>query len=265
MSRKDSGASDVEGEGGLDALYLHVVRAGGFTAAAKALGRSTSSLSRAVLELERRLGAQLLVRTTRRLHLTEAGELYAAHAEALIAARAAARDAVAELMGGVPRGRLRVTMPVAVGERLLGPRLPELRVRYPELRLELDLSDRVVPLVEGGFDLAIRVGRLPDSSLRAQLLGRVPVRLVASPGYLERHGAPARPADVRDHPCIVVGALTGPVEWASGSAAAPSEWRSTGSCTRRAPRSRPTWRSRASGSCVSSSGSSGPSSREASS
>ncbi|HRE90630.1 MAG TPA: LysR substrate-binding domain-containing protein, partial [Myxococcota bacterium] len=95
------------------------------------------------------------------------------------AARAAV-DAVTELMGGVPRGTLRVSMPVSVGERLLGPRLPELQQRYPELRLEVDLSDRNVPLVEGGFDLAIRVGRLADSSLRSQLLGRITRHLVAS-------------------------------------------------------------------------------------
>ena len=140
-------------------VFLQVVKANGFTAAAKALGKSTSSLSRTVAELERQLGAQLLARTTRRLHLTEAGALYATHAEALLAAQRAGRDAVAELTGGVPRGHLRVTMPVTVGERLLGPAVPELRRRFPELRLELDLSDRNVQLVQGGFDLAIRVGR----------------------------------------------------------------------------------------------------------
>ena len=169
--------------------FLHVVRANGFTQAAKVLGRSTSSLSRAVSDLERHLGTQLLARTTRRMHLTEAGALYAAHAERLLAVQRAGHDAIAELTGGTPRGHLRVTMPVAVGERVLGPQIAALRKRYPELRLEIDLSDRTQPLVEGGFDLAIRVGRLPDSSLRAQLLGKVPVRLVA------------------------VGALAGPQEW----------------------------------------------------
>jgi DNA-binding transcriptional LysR family regulator len=113
----------------------------------------------------------------------------------------------------VPRGHLRVTMPVTVGERLLGPAVPELRRRFPELRLELDLSDRNVPLVQGGFDLAIRVGRLADSSLRAQLLGKVAVRLVASPRYIAKHGEPAHPDDVRDHECILVGPLAGTHEW----------------------------------------------------
>jgi DNA-binding transcriptional LysR family regulator len=194
-------------------IFLQVASARGFTTAARVLGKSTSTLSRAVAELERQLGAQLLSRTTRRVHLTEAGQLYATHAERLLAARRAARDAVSELTGGVPRGRLRVTMPVSIGERLIGPWLPELRRRHPELALELDLSDRNVPLVQGGFDLAIRVGRQHDSSLRAQLLGKVPVVLVASKRYLARRGSPARPRDLLDHACITVAQMPGTVEW----------------------------------------------------
>lgn len=194
-------------------VFLQVVKASGFTSAAKVLGRSTSSLSRIVAELERQLGAQLLARTTRRLHLTEAGALYATHAEGLLAAQRATHDAIAELTGGVPRGHLRVSMPVSVGERLLGPFVPEFRRRYPELRLELDLSDRNVALVQGGFDLAIRVGRLADSSLRAQLLGKVAVRLVASPGYLAAHGAPRHPDELPAHACISLGILPGLQEW----------------------------------------------------
>ncbi len=195
-------------------IFLQVVRAPGFTRAAKVLGKNPSTLSRAVADLERHVGAQLLARTTRKLHLTEAGALYVTHIEGLLAARRAAHDAIAELTGGVPRGHLRVSMPVPVGERLLGPHLPALRERYPELRLEIDLSDRNVPLVEGGFDLAIRVGRFADSSLRAQLLGKIPVRLVASPRYVARHGAPKRPHDLSRHSCIVVGPMGGPLEWA---------------------------------------------------
>jgi DNA-binding transcriptional LysR family regulator len=194
-------------------VFLQVVKLRSFTAAARLFGRSTSSLSRAVAELERQLGAQLLVRTTRRVGLTEAGILYASHAEGLLAAQRSARDAIAELTGGVPRGHLRVSMPVSVGERLLGPHLPELRRRHPELRLELDLSDRNVPLVQGGFDLAIRVGRQSDSSLRAQMLGRVPLQLVASPSYIARHGEPERPLALRDHACITISQVVGPVAW----------------------------------------------------
>lgn len=194
-------------------VFLHVVRARGFTTAAKVLGKSTSTLSRMVAELERQLGAQLLTRTTRRLHLTEAGALYASHAEGLLATQRAGRDAIAELTGGVPRGHLRVSMPVSVGERLLGPYIPELRRRHPELRLELDLSDRNVPLVQGGFDLAIRVGRLADSSLRAQLLTKVAVRLVASPAYLAKRRAPTHPDQLANHDCITLGVVAGSQEW----------------------------------------------------
>jgi DNA-binding transcriptional LysR family regulator len=194
-------------------IFLHVVRANSFSTAAKVLGKSTSSLSRAVAELERQLGAQLLARTTRRLHMTEAGTLYASHAEALLAWQRAGRDAVAELTGGVPRGHLRVSMPVSVGERLLGPHVPEFRKRYPELRLELDLSDRNVALVQGGFDLAIRVGRQHDSSLRAQMIGKVPSRLVASPKYVAKHGEPERPDDLHRHTCITLGVVAGAIEW----------------------------------------------------
>jgi len=194
-------------------IFLQVVRAPGFTAAAKALGKSTSTLSRTVTDLEAALGAQLIARTTRTLHLTEAGALYVAHAEALIAASRAAHDALTELTHGSPRGHLRISMPVSVGERLLGPYLPRFRRRYPELRLEVDLSDRNVPLVEGGFDLAIRVGRASDSSLRAQLLGKVAVRLVASPAYLASRPPPRKPTDLADHDCVSLGTVAGPVEW----------------------------------------------------
>ncbi|HEY4238317.1 MAG TPA: LysR substrate-binding domain-containing protein [Kofleriaceae bacterium] len=195
-------------------IFLQVAAQRSFTTAGRVLGKSTSSLSRSVAELERQLGAQLLSRTTRRVSPTEAGQLYARHAERLLADQRAAHDAVAELTGGVPRGRLRVTLPVSIGERLLGPWLPELRRRHPELHLELDLSDRSVPLVSGGFDLAIRVGRQHDSSLRAQLLGKVPVLLVASRRYLARAGSPRRPRDLRDHACLTVSQLPGAVEWA---------------------------------------------------
>lgn len=218
MERKNQPVSRIErpsfDELSAAEVFLQVVRAQSFTAAAKALDRSPSTLSRTVAELERHVGAPLLNRTTRRMHLTEAGALYAAHAEGLLVARRAAHDAIAELSGGVPRGQLRVTLPVAVGERLLAPALPELRRRYPALRLLLDLSDRNVELVQSGYDLAIRVGRLADSTLRAQRLGKVPVLFVASPSYLRAHGEPKSPADIRRHPAITVAAQPGAVEWA---------------------------------------------------
>lgn len=192
--------------------FVHVARSLGFTQASRVTGRSVSALSRLVKELEAEVGAQLLLRTTRRVQLTEAGQLYLSHALRLLDAQRAAVDAVTELTGGVPRGTLRVSMPVAVGERVLGPRLPELRQRYPELRLEVDLSDRNVPLVQGGFDLVLRVGRMADSSLRSQLLDRVTRHLVASPDYLARRGAPKHPHQLADHELVATGPLS-TVEW----------------------------------------------------
>jgi DNA-binding transcriptional LysR family regulator len=192
--------------------FIQIVKAQGFSAAAKALQKSPSALSRAVADLEAQLGTPLLARTTRRLHLTEAGAVYFAHAEALVRAQRAAHDAVAELTGA-PRGRLRVTMPVSVGERLLAPHLPAFLARHPDVQLELDLSDRTVALVEEGFDLALRVGRPPDSTLRAQLLGRVGVVTAASPDYLAGAAALKRPADVAVHRCIAIGAVGRAVEW----------------------------------------------------
>lgn len=194
-------------------VFLQVVKAHGFANAARALGKAPSTLTRTVAELERQLGVQLLTRTTRRIHLTEAGTLYRQHAEAMLAARREARDALAGLTGGVPRGHLRVSMPVVIGERILGPHLPAFQRRHPELRLELDLSDRLMPLVGGGFDLALRIGALPDSSLRAQRIGTVARVLVASPAYLAQHGQPQAPGDLRQHTLLTIGLVAGAVEW----------------------------------------------------
>lgn len=191
-------------------VFLQVIRAGGFTGAAKSLGRSASTLSRVIAALETHLGAQLLARTTRSLHLTEAGAVYQAHAERLVSASDAAEDAMADLRGGAPRGHLRVSMPVSVGERLLAPHLPAFRDRYPELRLSIDLSDRNVSLTQGGFDLAIRVGRAQDTSLRALLLGKIPILLVGAPAYLQRRGTPKKPGDVSKHDHI---GIAGAQEW----------------------------------------------------
>src|SRR4051812_45610254 len=125
-------------------VFLQVVKSGGFTGAARTLGRSASALSRVLTALEAHLGAQLIARTTRSLHLTEAGTVYQRHAEQFVGASRAAHDALAELQAGAPRGHLRVSMPVSVGERLLAPHLPRFRRDHPELHLFVHLSDRNV-------------------------------------------------------------------------------------------------------------------------
>jgi DNA-binding transcriptional LysR family regulator len=194
-------------------VFVQVTKAQGFTQAARVLGRSASRLSRIVAALEAHLGAQLLVRTTRQVRLTEAGALYLQHAEGMLTARRAAHDALAELSGGGPKGLLRVSMPVVVGERLLAPRLNDFCTQYPSLRLEIDLSDRNIPIVEEGFDLAVRVGLLPDSALRALPLGVVPARLVASPSLIAKLGQPTCPADLSGWPCVTVGYASGNIDW----------------------------------------------------
>ncbi len=194
-------------------LFLQVVQAGSFANASRANGRSPSTLTRAVADLEQYLGAQLLSRTTRRIKLTEAGQLYQQYAQSMLSTSRQAQEALGLLSGGVPRGHLRVTMPIVVGEKLLGPALGRFHALYPELQLELEVSDRLIALVQAGFDLALRVGRLPDSSLRAQRLGDVQLVLVASPAFIAQHGQPEHPRQLPDFPCLVQRQLGGPVAW----------------------------------------------------
>ncbi len=194
-------------------IFLQINRAGNLSRAARVMGLSTSSLTRQLQNLESHLGTQLMTRTTRRLRLTEAGQVYLLHAERLLDLQREAHEAIQSLTGGVPRGRLRVSMPVLFGDRMLGPNLAAFHQRYPELNLELDLSDRSMPLVEGGFDLGLRIGRLKDSALRAQRLSTLSRVLVASPSYLAERGAPEHPEDLHSHDCLTLGLVTGDVRW----------------------------------------------------
>ena len=183
------------------AVFAAVVEAGGFTAAARQLGLSKSAVSKRVARLEAELGARLMNRTTRRLALTEVGtEYYAACARVVREAEAAAL-AVSHLQAE-PRGVLRVSAPMSFGQRHLGPALPAFLEAHPALRLDLDLNDRRVDLIAERHDMAIRIGRLRDSSLVARTLA--PSRLVvcATPDYFARHGRPRRPQDLRAHRCL---------------------------------------------------------------
>lgn len=178
-------------------LFLRVVELGSFTAAARALGVPKATLSRRVQELERQLGARLLERTTRRLALTEAGQVYYDHTVRIARDLVEAESAVGQLTGA-PRGWLRITLPFGLGNAL-GPLMPRFAARYPDLHLEFILSNEVVDLVANDIDLALRVGRLPDSSLLARRIARFTSHVYASPSYLARHGEPLAPADVEHH------------------------------------------------------------------
>lgn len=178
--------------------FVAVVERGGFTAAARQLNQAKSAVSRRVAELESRLGVTLLQRTTRRLHVTDAGQLFYRRAADLLQELDAAEQATTGSAVGL-RGKLRVTAPLSFGLRHLGPALPAFMDLHPELQFELDLNDREVDLVQDGFDMAIRIGRLRDSSLVARRLGAIRRAAVASPDYLARHGTPGHPRDLADH------------------------------------------------------------------
>jgi DNA-binding transcriptional LysR family regulator len=194
------------------AVFVRVVESGSFTRAADALALSKAAVSKYVNRLEARLGARLLHRTTRRLALTEAGEALFARSAAALAELHEAENDVAQLTGK-PRGMLRVTAPTYFGVTVLAPRLKEFRARYPELTLDLDLSDRIVDIVKERFDVAVRISAMPDSSLVAMKLAPCPTALVAAPSYLRRHGTPATPADLADHEGLGYSVVRTPNEW----------------------------------------------------
>jgi DNA-binding transcriptional LysR family regulator len=182
-------------------VLVRVVQAGSFRAAAERLGMPKTTVSRKVSELEAQLGVQLLLRTTRKLSLTDAGLAFVEEAEAAIARLEAAQEAVTELQRE-PRGRLRITTAVSIGELFLAPVLSQFLEAFPSVEVVLLLSDRIVDLVEERFDVAIRAGHLRDSSLIARRIGSASDRVVASPDYLTRHGTPQRPSDLSSHACL---------------------------------------------------------------
>lgn len=181
--------------------FLAVVASGSYTKAGRHLGTSKSSVSRRVVQLERRLGVPLLQRSTRSLHLTEEGTAFhtrVAHAMAEVSDAAAhVRD-----LQGAPRGHLRITAPSDMGQGV-GAMIVAFTRAYPEVTVELQLDQRTVDLVREGFDLAIRAGPLQDSGLMAKLIQTGRPRLYASPAYLEVHGTPLRPEDLLNHECLL--------------------------------------------------------------
>lgn len=178
-----------------------VVDAGSFVKAADALGMSKAAVSRHVGELETRLGVRLLQRTTRRLSLTEEGQVFYARSKELLAG---VDEAEAEITtrSGAASGLLRVNAPVTFGIRHLAPLWGEFRTRHPQVRLDVTLVDRVVDLVEEGYDVAIRIATLDSSTLISKRLASTRMVLCASPRYLKKHGKPRHPADLAGHAVI---------------------------------------------------------------
>jgi DNA-binding transcriptional LysR family regulator len=182
--------------------FVQVVETGGFTAAARALGVSKAHISKQVRQLEDRLGTRLLHRTTRRQALTEAGEQFYQRCTQLIGELDELSAALGEAQE-IPSGRLRISVAGAFAERYLAPACAEFMSRYPRVQIELMFDNRIVDLIEEGFDLAIRYGELKQSDLVARRIAPRRLHVCASPVYLERYGVPTRPDQLRSHNCLV--------------------------------------------------------------
>ena len=174
---------------------------GSFTAAAQRLGVSKAAMSQRIADLERAAGVPLVLRTTRSVRLTEAGQQLADATGSAFAQISTAFAGIKDL-AAMPRGRLRVTAPVALARQQIVPRLPAFLRAHPEVRIELDLSDRLVPLAQEGYDLAIRHSPAPPDTHVAWTLCATRSLLVASRAYLRRRGTPAEPADLAQHDCL---------------------------------------------------------------
>ena len=181
--------------------FTAVVDAGSFAGAAQRLDLSVSAISRHVAELESHLGARLLNRTTRRLSLTETGRAFHEHAVQLLAGLAEAEEEV-RAHTAVPRGTLKLTSSNGFGARYLAPAIAEFQRHNAELRFDVELSDRVIDLVDEGLDLAIRIGTIGGQTLVGRPIGVARMICCAAPSYLARHPAPKKPADLASHACL---------------------------------------------------------------
>ncbi len=182
-------------------IFVAVVDAGSFTAAAETFRISPVMVGKHIKYLEERLGTRLLARTTRRQSLTEIGRQYAEQCRQILAHIAAAETG-AEAMRATPRGKLKITVPVSFGSERIAPLMAEYLTAYPDVSVELNLNDRMVDLVEEGFDAAIRIGALEDSGMVARPLRPYAMVICAAPAYLARHGTPRTPDDLARHECV---------------------------------------------------------------
>jgi DNA-binding transcriptional LysR family regulator len=192
------------------AVLVAVLDTGSLAAAGRRLRRSPPAVTRTIAALEQRVGARLVERTTRRLAPTEAGLALTDRARALLGDYATAMQSPGE---AALRGTLRITAPVVFGRRHVTPCVLAFQASHPDLRVELELADRNLDLVDGGLDVAVRIGPLADSTLAARRVGAVLRLLVASPAYLATHGTPLTPADLASHTTIVAFSRGGLMEW----------------------------------------------------
>jgi DNA-binding transcriptional LysR family regulator len=194
------------------AVFVRVVETGSFTAAAGALGLPKSSVSRSVSRLELELGVRLLQRTTRSVHLTDAGHAYYERVARALSGLREAQSAVSD-MQATPSGVVRVTAAVDIGVNVLSSLVARFVRKHPGIHVEMVLTGRLLNLVEEGVDLAVRAGKLDDSSLVARKVGTLEARLLAAPGYLRRKGTPKAVAELGRHDCVLFRARRGRGSW----------------------------------------------------
>lgn len=194
------------------AIFASVVEEGGFSQAARRLGLSKSAVSKQVAQLEDRLGARLLVRTTRRVNTTEAGDQFYERCRRIVAEAEAAEAEVGRSRDQAT-GTLRVSAPVSFGYRRLAEPLAAFLSAFPDVAAVIALNDRRVDLIEEGYDVALRIGDLGDSSLIRRRLCPISMTTSAAPGYLAKHGTPAHPSDLKHHDCLGYDYLEGGEAW----------------------------------------------------
>lgn len=194
-------------------IFRLVVESGSFTGAALAIDLPKSNISRKVSRLEKQLGARLLERSTRALRLTEVGQIYYQHCSRIFEEMQSANRCI-EALSSIPKGKLKICASVSIGQNILAPRLAEFQQRYPEIELDLQLLNRRIDLIEEGFDLAIRVGELEDSSLISKRLFDVELHLYASPDYLIKSPHVLKqPKDLISHSCLHMNANEDVLQW----------------------------------------------------
>ncbi len=194
------------------AVFVTLVRAGSFTAAAVQLGLTKAMVSQHLLRLEHELGVTLIVRSTRRMALTEAGAAFHADCVQLLEQAQAAIDRIGDRRN-TPTGTLRLTTSTDYGMSVVAPALADFQRLHPQLQMDVVINDQISDLIAERFDVAIRIGWLRDSSLRAARLGSFRQLVMATPAYLAEQGVPRRPEDLATHPWIAMSALAAPLRW----------------------------------------------------
>lgn len=194
------------------AIFASVHEHRSFTAAAEALGLSKATVSKAVTRLEAHLGTALFHRTSRRLSLTESGKALAVHAARMLAEAEAAEEAARD-EASAPTGLVRVAAPMTFGLMHVAPAVADFLTQHPGIKVDLHLSDEKIDIIDMGFDIALRIAALPDSSLRARRLGDITAHIVAAPAYFEKHGRPTHPAQLAEHQCLSYAYVATPDLW----------------------------------------------------